>query len=138
MPRAVAQILQSAGYEFGLMGEQWCCGGPAAEMGYVDQAQRFARHNLDNWRATGTTRVLVLDPHDYITFTEDYPKYFGAEFDIEVVLVVELLAELHRDGPAHADGAAWSARSPTTTRAGSTSARASGRSRARSCAPSRA
>jgi heterodisulfide reductase subunit D len=98
VPRAVAQILQQAGYEFGLMGEQWCCGGPAAEMGYVEQAQRFARHNLDNWRATGTRRVLVLDPHDYISFTEDYPKYFGEEFDIEIVLVVELLAELLRAG----------------------------------------
>jgi hypothetical protein len=38
VPRAVAQVLQSAGYEFGLMGEQWCCGGPAAEMGYAEQA----------------------------------------------------------------------------------------------------
>jgi heterodisulfide reductase subunit D len=98
VPRAVAQILKQAGYEFGLMGEQWCCGGPAAEMGYVDQAKRFAQHNLDNWRATGTKRVLVLDPHDYISFTEDYPLYFGADFDIEVVLVVELFAELIREG----------------------------------------
>ncbi|MEN3263335.1 (Fe-S)-binding protein [Pseudonocardia sp.] len=53
VPRAVAQILQSAGYEFCLMGEPWCCGGPAAEMRYPEQAQRFARHNLDNWRSTG-------------------------------------------------------------------------------------
>ena len=98
VPRAVAQMLQLAGYEFGLMQDQWCCGGPAAEMGYVDQAQRFARHNLDNWRATGTRRVLVLDPHDYISFTEDYPKYFGDEFDIEIVLVLDLLASLLREG----------------------------------------
>jgi Fe-S oxidoreductase len=98
VPRAVAQILTLAGYEFGLMQEQWCCGGPAAEMGYVDQAKRFARHNLDNWRASGTKRVLVLDPHDYISFTEDYPKYFGEEFDIEVVLVIEVFAELIRSG----------------------------------------
>ncbi|MDN4163000.1 (Fe-S)-binding protein [Nocardioides abyssi] len=99
VPRAVAQVLQLAGVEFGLMDEQWCCGGPAAEMGYVDQARRFARHNLDSWRATGTTRVLVLDPHDYISFTEDYPRYFGEEYaDIEVVLVVELFAELLREG----------------------------------------
>lgn len=98
VPRAVAQILQSARYEFGLMGEQWCCGGPAAEMGYTEQAEKFARHNLDNWRSTGTKRVLVLDPHDYITFTEDYPKYFGDEYEIEVVLVVELLAQLITEG----------------------------------------
>jgi len=96
--RAVAQILQKAGYEFGLMGEQWCCGGPAAEMGYVDQAREFAEHNMASWRETGTKRILVLDPHDYISFTEDYPTYFGADFDIEVVLVVELFAEMIRDG----------------------------------------
>jgi heterodisulfide reductase subunit D len=98
VPRAVAQILRHAGYEFGLMAEQWCCGGPAAEMGYTDQARRFAEHNLADWRATGTRRVLVLDPHDYISFTEDYPRYFGDDFDIEVVLVVELFAEMLRDG----------------------------------------
>ena len=43
-------------------------------------------------------RVLVLDPHDYISFTEDSPRYFGADFDLEVVLVVELFAEMVRDG----------------------------------------
>jgi heterodisulfide reductase subunit D len=98
LPRAVARILTHAGYEFGLMGEQWCCGGPAAEMGYAEQARRFARHNLDDWRRTGTRRLLVLDPHDYVSFTEDYPALFGAEFDLEVVLVVELFAEMIRDG----------------------------------------
>ena len=98
VPRAVAQILKKAGVEFGLMQEQWCCGGPAAEMGYVDQARRFAEHNVADWRAAGAKRILVLDPHDYISFTEDYPRYFGDDYDFEIVLVVELVAELIRDG----------------------------------------
>ncbi|MFC7344233.1 (Fe-S)-binding protein [Saccharopolyspora griseoalba] len=98
VPRAVAQLLQRGGYEFGLMNEQWCCGGPAAEMGYVEQSERFARHNLEDWRANGVKRVLVLDPHDYITFTEDYPKYFGEDYDIEVALVIDVLAEMIADG----------------------------------------
>ncbi|HET9125330.1 MAG TPA: (Fe-S)-binding protein [Solirubrobacteraceae bacterium] len=99
VPRAVAQILALAGFDFGLMREQWCCGGPAAEMGYLEQAKRFARHNLEDWRAVGARRIIVLDPHDYITFTEDYPTYFGEEYDdIEIVLAVELFAELIRDG----------------------------------------
>lgn len=98
VPRAVALLLQRAGVEFGLMREQWCCGGPAAEMGYVEQARRFAEHNVADWRAAGAKRILVLDPHDYITFTEDYPRYFGDDFDFEIVLVVELVAELLREG----------------------------------------
>ncbi len=117
VPRAVALTLQRAGVEFGLMREQWCCGGPAAEMGYAEQAARFARHNLDDWRASGVKRVIVLDPHDYITFTEDYPKLFGAEYDdIEIVLAVELFAGLIRDGKLTPDVPS-SGRSPTTTRA---------------------
>jgi len=98
LPRAVARILQHAGIEFGLMREQWCCGGPAAEMGYAEQARRFAEHNVADWRAVGAKRIIVLDPHDYITFTEDYPHYFGEEFDFEIVLMVELVAELVREG----------------------------------------
>jgi len=98
LPRAVAQILKAGGVEFGLMREQWCCGGPAAEMGYIDQARRFAEHNVADWRAVGAKRILVLDPHDYIAFTEDYPRFFGDDFDFEIVLVVELVAELVREG----------------------------------------
>jgi len=98
VPRAVAQILKKAGVEFGLMREQWCCGGPAAEMGYAEQARRFAEHNVADWRAVGAKRILVLDPHDYISFTEDYPGYFGDDYEFEIILVVEFVADLIRDG----------------------------------------
>jgi heterodisulfide reductase subunit D len=98
VPRAAAQILKLAGIEFGLMREQWCCGGPAAEMGYAERAREFAEHNVADWRAAGATRIIVFDPHDYITFTEDYPRYFGDDFDFEIVLMVELVAELLREG----------------------------------------
>jgi heterodisulfide reductase subunit D len=98
VPRAVARILRQAGIEFGLMREQWCCGGPAAEMGYVERARAFAEHNLADWRSTGTRRVIVLDPHDFVTFTEDYPCYFGDDYDVEIVLGIDLVAELVRDG----------------------------------------
>jgi heterodisulfide reductase subunit D len=100
VPRAAAQILQHAGVEFGLMREQWCCGGPAAEMGYVERAREFAQHNVDDWRAVGAKRIIVFDPHDYISFTEDYPSYFGDGdgYEFEIVLMVDLVAELVREG----------------------------------------
>ncbi len=98
LPRAVAQILQAAGFEFGLMREQWCCGGPAREMGYVAAAKEFAEHNLADWRSVGARRIVTLDPHDYISFTEDYVEYFGDNYDLEVVHITELVAELIRDG----------------------------------------
>jgi heterodisulfide reductase subunit D len=96
--RSVAQLLKLAGVAFGLMREQWCCGGPAAEMGYADAARQLAEHNVADWRAVGARRIVTLDPHDYITFTEDYVDYFGEQHDFEIVHITELVAELIRDG----------------------------------------
>jgi heterodisulfide reductase subunit D len=96
--RAFAQLLQRAGVQFGLMREQWCCGGPAAEMGYLDLARKHAEHNVADWRAVGAKRIIAPDPHDFIAFTEDYPSYFGDDYEFEIVLGVELVAELVRDG----------------------------------------
>jgi len=98
VPRAVARVLQAAGVEFGLMREQRCCGGPAYEMGYDDIGRRLAEHNVADWRAVGATRILVLDPHDYISFVQVYPALFGEDYDFEIVLVVDLVAELVREG----------------------------------------
>jgi heterodisulfide reductase subunit D len=96
--RSTAQVLKAAGVEFGLMREQWCCGGPAAEMGYVDVSRQLAEHNVADWRAVGAKRIIAIDPHDYISFTEDYPDYFGDSYDFEIVYITELLAELVREG----------------------------------------
>lgn len=94
VPRATALVLRHAGVDFGLMQEQWCCGGPAAEMGYVAHARLLAEHNVSDWRAVGARRVIALDPHDYITFTEDYPKYFGSDYDFEILYITEVIADL--------------------------------------------
>ena len=96
--RAFAQLLQKGGVEFGLMREQWCCGGPAAEMGYVDLARKHADHNVADWRAVGAKRIIAPDPHDFIAFTEDYPKYFGDDYEFEIVLGVELVNDLVQEG----------------------------------------
>ena len=99
MPRAVAQLLQAAGVEFGLMREQWCCGGPAAEMGYVEQARRFAEHNVADWRAVGAKRIIVPRPARLHHVHRGLPEVLRRRaYDFEIVLVVELVAELIRDG----------------------------------------
>ena len=97
VPRATARILKAGGVEFGLMREQWCCGGPAAEMGYARHARDFAEHNVADWRAAGARRIITLDPHDYVTFVQDYPAYFGEDYDFEILHVTEVVAELIRD-----------------------------------------
>ena len=98
VPRAVALLLQAGGIEFGLMNQQWCCGGPMWETGYEDVALKMAEHNIIDWRKTGTKRIICPDPHDYITIVERYPEIDEGFDEFEVVLALDLVAELIRDG----------------------------------------
>ncbi|MGN6169560.1 MAG: (Fe-S)-binding protein, partial [Solirubrobacteraceae bacterium] len=98
VPRSVAQLLTAAGVEFGLMSQQWCCGGPMWETGYVDIAHAMAEHNMLDWRKTNTKRIICLDPHDYITIVEQYPALDAKFDDFEIVLAVDVIAEQIRDG----------------------------------------
>ena len=98
VPRAVALLLRAGGIEFGLMSQQWCCGGPMWETGYVDIAHSMAEHNMLDWRKTGTKRIVCPDPHDYITIVEQYPKLDEGFDEFEIVLALDLIAELIREG----------------------------------------
>ncbi len=100
VPRSIARLLRAAGVEFGLMYDQWCCGGPALEMGYVEQAREFARHNVEDWIRCGAKRIITVDPHDLVHFTEDYPMLLGKDVmaRFEIVSIVEVLDQLIQEG----------------------------------------
>ena len=97
--RSTAQLLQMAGVEFGLMREQWCCGGPAAEMGYLDASRQLAEHNVADWRSatarSGSSRSTrtTTSASPRTTSTTSAPDY-----EFEIVHITELVAELIRDG----------------------------------------
>ena len=70
------------------------------EMGYVDVAQKIAEHNIDRLaRRWARNASSVLDPHDYISDHRGLPAVLDDDFDeFEIVLGVDLIAELIRDG----------------------------------------
>jgi heterodisulfide reductase subunit D len=98
VPKAIAKVLQMAGVEFGLMYDQWCCGGPLMEMGYRKEAEMFARHNIDDWKRCGAKRIITLDPHDYLTFKHEYPRYFPEAKEFEIIHITDLVDQLLQEG----------------------------------------
>ena len=94
--RAVATILNKAGVDWGILGnEARCCGESVRKAGDESTFQHLAEHNIAAFQAAGVKKIVVSSPHCYHTLTEEYPALGG---DFEVVHIVEYLDELIKEG----------------------------------------
>ncbi len=94
--RAMAQILQAAGIEFAVLGEEEkCSGDPARRTGNEYQFYLLATENIETFQRYGVQKILTICPHCYNTFKNEYPD-FGGTF--EVVHHSEFLQELLASG----------------------------------------
>ena len=62
------------------------------------RAQARRRTTSPTGARSGRKRIIAPDPHDFIAFTEDYPSYFGDDYEFEIVLGVELVNDLVKEG----------------------------------------
>ncbi|HLB28388.1 MAG TPA: (Fe-S)-binding protein [Dehalococcoidales bacterium] len=93
---ATANILNSAGIDFGILGaEQNCCGESIRKAGDEDLFKRLARENIKTFIGSGVKRILVSSPHCYHTFKNEYPE-FKVNFDI--IHISQYLGELVKTG----------------------------------------
>jgi Fe-S oxidoreductase/nitrate reductase gamma subunit len=95
-PIAAAKILEKAGLDFGILGEEeLCCGDAARRMGNEYLFQHLAKKNIEVFRKYKIKKVVTHCPHCFNTFKNEYAQ-FGA--DIEVVHFMELIVTLLREG----------------------------------------
>jgi Fe-S oxidoreductase len=93
---AFGRILQAAGVNFGVLGEEEsCCGEPARRMGNEYLFQMQARKSIETFKRYGVKKIVVSCPHGYNTLKNEYPQ-FGGEF--EVVHHSQFIAELIKQG----------------------------------------
>jgi len=93
---AVAKILQRAGVEFGILGnDEQCCGESIRKAGNEDVFRSLAKANIKAFIDRGVRRILVASPHCYQAFKRDYAEFM---VHFEVVHLSELLGELVKDG----------------------------------------
>ena len=94
--RALVQLLQKAGVDFAILGnEEHCTGDPARRMGNEYLFQTLARRNIELLVSRQVKKIVTTCPHCFNTFKNEYPQ-FGAAF--EVTHHSQLLARLIEEG----------------------------------------
>lgn len=94
--RAMVQVLEAAGLEFAILGnEERCTGDPARRIGNEYLFQLLAQENIETLNRYRVKKIVTACPHCFNTLKHEYPQFGGA---YEVVHHSQLLAQLLRDG----------------------------------------
>jgi Fe-S oxidoreductase len=101
--KAIVNILQKAGVNFGIFGDtETCCGGRAYQMGYKDEFLAQAKKNMALINKAGV-KTLVTDCADgYQAFKVLYDK-FDLKGDLEVLHINEYIDRLIKAGKLKLD-----------------------------------
>ena len=96
--RATINLLQKAGIDVGIGGEnESCCGGRAYQMGYKEDFLRQAKQNMEMFKKAGA-EILVTGCADcYHAFKVLYDK-FDLKGELEVLHTTEYLDRLLKEG----------------------------------------
>lgn len=96
--RALVRLLQKAGVDFAILGnEEQCTGDPARRAGNEYLFQMFAQANIEVLNGYGVQdkKVITICPHCYNTLAHEYPD-FGGKY--QVLHYTEVLADLLQSG----------------------------------------
>lgn len=94
--QSLAKVMQSAGMDFGLLEDEWCCGALQVDTGLLDNFKVSAQHNVDAIKKAGAKEVVLICADGYRTIKNDYPKYVG-NLGFNVIHSSELMLRLLND-----------------------------------------
>ena len=97
--QSFAKVLNKAGIEFAILGEnEWCCGGPQLlNAGLLEPFQVNAEHNVKAIKDAGAVEVVTTCADCYRSLKFDYPEAVG-ELGFNVLHSSELIARLLKEG----------------------------------------
>jgi Fe-S oxidoreductase len=98
LAKAAAKILQKAGVDFGIAGnEETCCGGRAYQMGYKQDFLNQAQKNIALIKKAGVKTVVTTCADGYQSFKVLYDKH-GLKGDLKVLHISEYIDNLITEG----------------------------------------
>ncbi|PDV98250.1 heterodisulfide reductase-related iron-sulfur binding cluster [Candidatus Chloroploca asiatica] len=98
--RAFVQLLQQAGVNFAILGdEETCNGDPARRMGEELLYQAQVEQNIETMKQYKFKTIVTTCPHCFNTIKNEYPQFGGgAGVDYDVIHHTEFLARLVAEG----------------------------------------
>ncbi len=98
--RAMVQLMQRAGVNFAILGEEeTCTGDPARRMGEEFLYQTQAQSNVETMQQYKFKRVVTTCAHCFNTIKNEYPQFGGGSGkDYDVVHHTQFLAGLVKEG----------------------------------------
>lgn len=96
--RGAASLLQKAGVDIGIGGnEEACCGGRAFDVGYRGQMENYADDVISRLKAAGAKQIVTPCADCYSAFKHMYPM-IRKELDIEILHTTEYFNRLIQQG----------------------------------------
>ena len=94
--KAFAELLNTAGVEFAILGAgETCTGDPARRLGNEFLFQMQAMQNVETLNSIGAKKIVATCPHCFNTLANEYPQNGG---NYEVVHHTQLLGKLVEEG----------------------------------------
>ncbi|HVF18649.1 MAG TPA: (Fe-S)-binding protein, partial [Mycobacteriales bacterium] len=94
--RAVAELLNTAGVSWGILGgQETCSGDPARRLGHEAVYLQLAQQNVETLNSKNVRRIVATCPHCFNTLSREYPQIGGS---YEVVHHTQLLKTLIDEG----------------------------------------
>jgi len=100
--QTTANILDKAGVEYGILGNQEnCCGESIRKTGSEEVFRTLAKENIKTFIDNGVKTILVSSPHCYHTFKNEYPEFM---VNFEIVHISQYLKKLLWEGRLELNG----------------------------------
>ena len=91
-----ARILNSAGIDYAILGnEEKCSGDPLRRLGNEYQFQMLAKENVESFKKYGVKKLITTCPHCYNIFKNEYPDL---GFEAEVIHHSQIIGKLMDEG----------------------------------------
>lgn len=97
--RSFARILDSAGIDFAILGdEEWCCGYPLLVAGHKEDAAKSMEHNIDRIKEMEAESIVMTCPGCYRMWTDEYYNITGKRAPIDIFHSTEFIVRLIEEG----------------------------------------